>query len=181
MTQEKDRRGEEESEAVPIAVEVHGGRLWVTLDDGRVIGTPLDWYLTLANATATELSNYELFDETIHWPDLDEDLSIHAMLAGKRPRYPWTVNQWRARVEALRELQARYGPDATVFTPIDMTHPLDASVTVREIAEDYGLSTDAVYQAIRRKRLPAQRSGATWLIRRRDAEAVWGAERTQGK
>jgi excisionase family DNA binding protein len=58
-----------------------------------------------------------------------------------------------------------------------MADPLDATVTVREIAQDYGLSTDAVYQAIRRKRLPAQRSGATWLIRRRDAEALWGQRR----
>ncbi len=57
-----------------------------------------------------------------------------------------------------------------------MTDPLDASVTVREIAQDYGLSTDAVYQAIRRERLPARRSGATWLINRRDAEALWGTE-----
>jgi excisionase family DNA binding protein len=179
MTQGK--QAEERSEAAPVAVQIHGGRLWVTLDDGRIIGAPLEWYMPLASATPQELAHYELLDDSIHWPDLDEDISIASILAGIRPRYPWTVDQWRARVEALRDLQARYGPDATVFTPIEMTDSLDASVTVREIAEDYGLSTDAVYKAIERKRLPAQRSGATWLIRRRDAEALWGPARTHSR
>lgn len=164
----------EQENGTPIAVEVGGGRLWVELEDGRVIGTPLEWYMPLANATPEQLANYELLDDTIHWPDLDEDLSIAAMVAGVRPRYPWSVDEWRARLNSLRALNERYGMDATMLLPIHMTDPLDASVTVREIAQDYGLSTDAVYQAIRRKRLPAQRSGATWLIRRRDAEAVWG-------
>ncbi len=174
MVQAENQRNKEGSQAAPIAVQVQGGRVWVTLDDGRVIGAPLEWYMPLANATPEELGNYELFDDSINWPDLDEDLSVASMLAGLRPKYPWTHEAWRARANALRELRARYGDHATILTPIDMTDPLDASVTVREIAEDYSLSTDAVYQAIRRKRLPAQRSGATWLIRRRDAEALWG-------
>jgi excisionase family DNA binding protein len=160
------------------AIEIGGGRLWVELEDGRVIGTPLGWYMPLANATPEQLSNYELLDDVIHWPELDEDLSVPAMLAGVRPRYPWSAEEWRARVESIHALTKRYGSDATILLPINMTDPLDASVTVREIADDYGLSTDAVYQAIRRERLPAQRSGATWLIRRRDAEALWGSARS---
>jgi excisionase family DNA binding protein len=162
----------------PSAVKIGGGRLWVELEDGRVIGTPLDWYMPLADATPDQLSNYELLDDSIYWPELDEDLSIPAMLAGIRPHYPLSAEEWRARVESLHALTKRYGSDATLLLPINMTDPLDASVTVREIAQDYGLSTDAVYQAIRRKRLPAQRSGATWLIRRRDAESLWGAAHT---
>jgi excisionase family DNA binding protein len=164
-------------EARPVAVKVRDAKLWVTLEDERVIATPLEWYLTLHNATPEELSRYELLDDSIYWPDLDEDLSIAAMLAGVRPRYPWTVEQWRARVKALRALHERFGSDATILTPSAMADPLDAIVTVREIAHEYGLSTDAIYQAIRRKRLPAQRSGATWLIRLRDADALWGQRR----
>jgi excisionase family DNA binding protein len=164
-----------QEDVTAVAVVIGGGRLWVELEDGRVIGTPLDWYMPLANATPEELNNYELLDDIIHWPDLDEDLSVGAMLAGIRPEYPWPVEEWRARVDSIRALDERYGSEAAVFLPIHMTDPLDARVTVREIAEDYGLSTDAVYKAIERERLPAQRSGATWLIRRRDAEALWGA------
>ena len=157
----------------PVVVEISGGKLWVQLNDGRVIGTPLEWYMPLVNATPEQLRNYELLDDIIHWPDLDEDLSVAGMLAGVRPRYPWSVEQWRDRVEAVKSLQERYGTDATIHVPIHLTNPLDASVTVKEIAQDYGISTDAVYQSIRRKRLPAQRSGSTWLIRRRDAEVLW--------
>jgi excisionase family DNA binding protein len=164
-----------QKDVTAIAVTIGGGRLWVELEDGRVIGTPLEWYMPLANATPEELGNYELLDDTIHWPDLDEDLSVPAMLAGVRPRYPWSVEEWRARVESIRALDARYGSEATILLPIDMTDPLDARVTVREIAEDYSLSTDAVYKAIERKTLPARKSGATWLIRRRDAEDLWGS------
>ena len=164
-----------QEDVTAIAVAIRGGRLWVELEDGRVIGTPLDWYMPLANATPEELNNYELLDDVIHWPDLDEDLSVQAMLAGIRPRYPWSVEEWRARADAIRELDDRYGSEATILLPIDMTDPLDARVTVREIAEDYNLSTDAVYKAIERERLPAERSGATWLIRRRDADALWGS------
>jgi len=169
-------RHQKDMALVAIEIEIRGGRLWVELDDGRVIGTPLEWYMPLVNSTPEQLRNYELLDDTIHWPDLDEDLSVAGMLAGVRPHYPWSVKQWRDRVEVVQSLRERYGPDATIDVPIHLTDPLDASVTVKEIAQDYGLSTDAVYQAIRRKRLPATRSGSTWLIRRRDAESVWGDE-----
>jgi excisionase family DNA binding protein len=160
--------------ARPIGVTVNMGRLWVELEDGRLIATPLDWYMSLVNATPEELSNTILLRDSIHWPDLDEDLSIGGMLMGVRPHYPWTAEEWRARADSIKSLIDHYGDEATMRFPIQMTDPLDASVTVKEIAGDYGLSTDAVYQAIRRKRLPAERSGATWLIRRRDAESLWG-------
>ncbi len=167
---------EYQENVTPVAVNTGGGRLWVELADGRVIGTPLEWYMPLINATPEQLSSYELLDESIYWPDLDEDLSIKGMLDGVRPHYPWTVEQWQARTASLRMLTEHYDSDATILLPIDMSDPLDASVTVKEIAQDYGLSTDAVYQAIRRERLPARRSGATWLINRRDAETLWGTD-----
>jgi hypothetical protein len=59
--------------------------LCVQLQDGREIATPLDWYPTLAQATAEEQAHVELGLSGIHWPDLDEDLSIAGMLRGIRP------------------------------------------------------------------------------------------------
>ena len=47
-------------------------------------------------------------------------------------------------------------------------------LTVTEIAQTYGISTAAVREAATKGRLPARKSGATWLIRRSDAEARWG-------
>jgi hypothetical protein len=58
--------------------------LVVTLADGRKIATPLDWYPRLQKASAAERQNYEIMPMGIHWPDLDEDLSIAGMLKGQR-------------------------------------------------------------------------------------------------
>lgn len=72
----------------PIAVEVRDGMLYVALQDGRLIATPLDWYPSLVNATPEQLANVELGFTGIHWPDLDEDLSVNGMLRGERPPRP---------------------------------------------------------------------------------------------
>jgi len=58
--------------------------LIVDLTDGRTISAPLIWFPLLANASATELKNWELLGDGdgIHWPDLDEDLSVAGLLIG---------------------------------------------------------------------------------------------------
>jgi hypothetical protein len=66
------------------SVDITGTELIVTLADGRKIATPLAWYPRLRRATPEERSNYEIMPLGIHWPDLDEDLSIAGMLQGRR-------------------------------------------------------------------------------------------------
>ena len=61
-------------------------QLVVTLVDGRKIATPLDWYLRLQRASAAERANYEIMAMGIHWPSIDEDLSIAGMLKGQRAK-----------------------------------------------------------------------------------------------
>ena len=56
----------------------------VTLADGRRIATPLDWYPRLKSASREQRANYEIMPMGIHWPDIDEDLSVAGMLAGQR-------------------------------------------------------------------------------------------------
>jgi len=58
----------------------------VRLDDGRSIIVPLICYPRLLHATAQERQLFEMIGdgEGIHWPDLDEDISVEALLAGKR-------------------------------------------------------------------------------------------------
>ena len=60
--------------------------LTVRLDDGRALSVPLAWYPRLLEGTRTERENYELIGEGegIHWPELDEDISIEGLLAGRR-------------------------------------------------------------------------------------------------
>lgn len=60
--------------------------LAVLLDDGRTISVPVAWYPRLMHGTNTEGEKYELIGdgEGIHWPDLDEDISVEGLLAGRR-------------------------------------------------------------------------------------------------
>lgn len=56
----------------------------VSLVDGRKIIVPLVWFPRLANASQNQLENYVLLGdgEGIHWPEIDEDLSVSGLLRG---------------------------------------------------------------------------------------------------
>jgi hypothetical protein len=60
--------------------------LVVELADGRAITVPLTWFPRLAHGSPEERSHWCLIGkgEGIHWPDLDEDVSIESLLAGRR-------------------------------------------------------------------------------------------------
>ena len=66
-------------------VVITGDRLSVELNDGRSISAPLAWYPRLLHGTPEERNNWRLIGnaEGIHWPDLDEDISIENLLLGK--------------------------------------------------------------------------------------------------
>lgn len=68
------------------SVRVTSKELSVELVDGRTITAPLDWYPRLAHGTPKERRNWQLIGlgEGIHWPDLDEDISVEGLLAGRR-------------------------------------------------------------------------------------------------
>ena len=67
-------------------VSIFNSKLVVDLVDGRSIATPLSWYPRLLKATSEQLSNWELCGAGfgIHWPGIDEDLSISGMLNGRK-------------------------------------------------------------------------------------------------
>ena len=69
----------------PVNLSIEDGNLHVQLQDGPEITTPLEWYPSLMNATPEQQANVEMGLSGIHWPDLDEDLSIAGMLRGIRP------------------------------------------------------------------------------------------------
>ncbi len=60
--------------------------LTVDLVDGRTIIVPLSWYPRLWHGTREERNNIEIIGNgtLLHWPDLDEDLSVSGILAGRR-------------------------------------------------------------------------------------------------
>jgi len=59
--------------------------LVVDLNDGRTVTAPLAWYPRLLHATARERRRWRLIGngEGIHWPAVDEDLSVEGLLAGR--------------------------------------------------------------------------------------------------
>lgn len=73
-------------ETHPLAqnVEFTDDDLIVSLLDGRKLIVPLVWFPHLARATKSQLQNYEILGdgEGIHWPELDEDLSVAGLLLG---------------------------------------------------------------------------------------------------
>jgi hypothetical protein len=71
--------------ALAQSVTVTEDALVVDLVDGRTVSVPLPWYPRLAHGTPTERANWRLIGrgEGIHWPDLDEDISVAGLLAGR--------------------------------------------------------------------------------------------------
>lgn len=65
-------------------VSVSEDELTVLLTDGRKISVPLAWFPRLLHATGDQRRNFEILGdgEGIHWPDIDEDLSVAGLLRG---------------------------------------------------------------------------------------------------
>ncbi|MHB1103185.1 MAG: DUF2442 domain-containing protein [Devosia sp.] len=68
----------------PVAAHCDGQHLHVTLADGRAFSAPLRWYPRLAGATPAQRDAVEFMPMGIHWPDIDEDISIASMLRGEK-------------------------------------------------------------------------------------------------
>ncbi len=66
-------------------VSIDNVEIAVDLLDGRTIIVPLVWYPRLVHGTGKERKNWRLIGrgEGIHWPDLDEDISVQNLLAGQ--------------------------------------------------------------------------------------------------
>jgi hypothetical protein len=57
--------------------------MWVELTDGRTLGVPLAWFPRLLRATAAQRDAVELSRVGLHWEEIDEDISIAGLLAGR--------------------------------------------------------------------------------------------------
>ncbi|MBD1875583.1 DUF2442 domain-containing protein [Nodosilinea sp. FACHB-131] len=66
-------------------VSISADLLTVDLSDGRVIAVPLAWYPRLLHGTSAERDNWQLTGSQagIHWPELDEDISLKNILLGQ--------------------------------------------------------------------------------------------------
>jgi hypothetical protein len=89
-----------EQAEVPRAVRVctSDDELTVQFHDGRTISVPLRWYPRLEHASSEERQNWELIGNGmgIHWPAVDEDISVQALLRGlPSGESPASLQHWR--------------------------------------------------------------------------------------
>src|SRR5437763_15726612 len=78
-------------------VTVNEEALIVDLVDSRTLIVPLVWFPRLWHGTPAERANLEIFGDGafIHWPDLDEDLSVTGLLSGHRSgESPQSLKRW---------------------------------------------------------------------------------------
>lgn len=78
-------------------VAVSDETLTVELDDGRTISAPIAWFPRLWYATPAERARFQIAGDGayIHWPDLDEDLTISGILNGSRSvESPESIKRW---------------------------------------------------------------------------------------
>jgi len=80
-------------------VTVNDESLIVDLMDGRTLIVPLVWFPRLWHGSPAERRHFEIFGDGafIHWPDLDEDLTVLGLLSGRRSgESPQSLKKWLA-------------------------------------------------------------------------------------
>jgi hypothetical protein len=82
------RTGYFPTSALAKSVDFDADMMRVALSDGRIVCVPLAWFPRLCAASPEQLARYEISGGgiSLHWPDIDEDLSVAGLLAGGDPR-----------------------------------------------------------------------------------------------
>jgi len=84
ISRAKFRRAYVPTTALAKSIKFDDEMMHVTLTDGRVISVPIRWFPLLRDATPEQRDRYEIGGGgiSIHWPELDEDLSVAGLMAG---------------------------------------------------------------------------------------------------
>ncbi len=85
---------DEHPRALDVEVAEETIRVW--LRDGRTMTVPLAWYPRLCDGTPVERNNWESVGDgiAVHWPDLDEDVSIGGLMSGPSLERATTLGRW---------------------------------------------------------------------------------------
>ena len=97
-------------EARAQSVSLSDEALSVDLVDGRTVIVPLLWFPRLWHGSKEERNNFEIFGDGayLHWPDLDEDLTVAGLLEGKRSgESAASLKKWLAARKPNRKKQTR--------------------------------------------------------------------------
>jgi hypothetical protein len=87
-------------DVLATAVNFDDSSMWVELSDGRTIGVPYAWFPRLLYATPQQRERVEIGRMGLHWEELDEDISIAGLLAGRGDRTRWGRRERKRAEEA---------------------------------------------------------------------------------
>ncbi len=113
-------------------VTVRRDNLIVELSDGRTISVPLAWYPRLKHGTPKERRNWRLIaqGEGIHWPALDEDISVEGLILGRRSgESPQSLKRW------LEERTKTTSSNADFLESVRVARQPQAEGRVKKLAE----------------------------------------------
>jgi hypothetical protein len=100
--------------------------LSVDLVDGRTIIVPLVWFPRLWHGTPRERNHFEIFGDGayIHWPNLDEDLTVAGLLGGRQSgESPQSLRKWLDSRKGKQTGAERRGPSNKRMQPARPTPP----------------------------------------------------------
>ena len=91
-------------EARLVDIRITEDEIVAHLVDGRTISVPLAWSWRLSEATPDQRNNFEIIGDGqgVHWPDIDEDISVEGMLCGSPARRPKDSAESQRVVETSR-------------------------------------------------------------------------------
>lgn len=98
------------SDVLATYVVIDEQSLTVSLSDGRKLVLPVEWYPRLKHGTPAERNQWRLIGEGvgIHWPELDEDLSVESLLAGRRSmETSRSVKKWLAERSVAKKTRRK--------------------------------------------------------------------------
>lgn len=117
-------------------------KLWIELEDGRELGCPLSTFPRLATAKPTDLESWEWIGggAGIHWPTLDEDISVAGLMRGTPPAQamPEKLAHRGAFLAAARR--------ASSLTQADLAERLGKSQTLVSLTERGRVWTGEAYR-----------------------------------
>jgi hypothetical protein len=102
-----------------VSVNVTDEAIVALLADGRAVSVPLEWSWRLRDGTAEQRAHWEIIGDGqgIHWPDVDEDISVEGMLRGVPARRPSRA-EMRILLDASSLIDAEHGKPVS-FSELD--------------------------------------------------------------
>ena len=137
---------------------VNGEAITAHLMDGRVVSVPLAWSWRLSDATPQQRNNFEITGNgrSVHWPDIDEDLSAHGMLVGAPARRPKVrVKSWSPDIDP-----------ATIPDQILLSERARRNARKRQSISAFPARSSVAQATPTRKRRRCGNSGGPWANKR---------------